>query len=106
MTALNDIQKSIQLRLRSQSIEVLRSAEKATACIHHLMERGCTIQQLTIRPDYAVIEIDEPGEWLLGSIQVRRINGHYRELVMVTRQMECQVQWVKREAHPLLRREG
>lgn len=103
---LDDIKKSIELRLREHSIELQRTVDKAAQCIAHLMEQGCNVHQLTVRRDYAVIEIDRPSDWMKGSIQVRRINGRYREIVMVTKVRDCQVQWIEREAHPLLQREG
>jgi hypothetical protein len=106
MNTLEEVKKGIERRLRAQSIELQATVEKAARCIVHLMEQGCTIQQLTVRSDYAVIDIDQPGEWLKGSIFLSRINGRYRELVKVTKVRGCQVQWVEREAHPLLQKEG
>ncbi|MGO4699836.1 hypothetical protein [Dyella sp. 2RAB6] len=106
MNTLEEVKKNIDMRLRAQSVELQETVQKAAQCIVHLMEQGCTIQQLTVRPDYAVIDIDQPGEWLKGSILLSRINGRYRELVRVTKVRGCQVQWIEREAHPLLQREG
>lgn len=106
MSVLNGIRNAIELRLRNQTVEALRGLEQAGHCISHLLAHGCTVEQITVRRDYVVIDIDQPSSWLQGSICVRRINGRYREVVMVTKVLGCQVQWVERELHPLLRREG
>lgn len=106
MNTLEQVKKSIKLRLRDQSIELKAMVEKAANCIVYLMDHACAIEQVTVRYDYVVIDIAEPSDWLKGSIHVRRVNGGYRELVMVTTVRGCQVQWLVREPHPLLRREG
>ncbi|MEI7036473.1 hypothetical protein [Fulvimonas yonginensis] len=106
MKVLKGIQEAIELRLQRQSVAVLETARKVAKCVTYLHVHGCTVQQVVIRPDYAVIDIDQPSEWLKGSIAVRRVRGDQRELQMVTKVLDCQVQWIVREAHPLLRREG
>lgn len=106
MNTLKAIRSAIELRLRHQSDETLQAVDKAAKCIRFLHLHGCTVQQVTVRPGYAAIDIDEPGAWLQGSICIRRVNGRYREVVMVAKVLGCQVQWVVREAHPLLQREG
>ena len=106
MKTLEQVKENIKLRLRDHSIELKATVEKAAKCIVYLMDHGCAIEQVTVRYDYAVIDIAEPSEWLKGSIHVRRVNGGYRELVMVTTVRGCQVQWLVHEPHPLLQREG
>jgi hypothetical protein len=106
MSVLKNIRDAIELRLRSQTAEALKGLEQAATCVNHLLEHGCTVEQITVRRDYVVIDIDQPSSWLQGSICVRRFNGPYREVVMVTKVLGCQVQWIERELHPLLRREG
>ncbi len=106
MSTLDQIQKRVALSLREQSIELKATASDAVKCIAHLMDHGCTIQQLTVHRDYAVIDIDEPSDWLKGAIKIHRVNGRYRETVLVTKVLNCQVQWVVRERHPLLQREA
>ncbi|MGS1014077.1 hypothetical protein ACVCL0_09210 [Rhodanobacter sp. UC4450_H17] len=106
MSVLNDIRESIQLRLRTQSVAAMRAVDKAAKAIRYLHLHGCTVQQVTIRPDHVVIEIDQPGEWLKGSMHITRVNGRYREVVRVAPVLGCQVQWIEREAHVLLQREG
>lgn len=106
MNALKSIQQAIALRLRSQSNETLVTLRQAEACVIHLHKHCCTVQAVTVRRDYAVIEIDQPSAWLQGSICIRRVNGLHRETTKVAKVMGCQVQWVEREAHVLLQREG
>lgn len=103
MTTLSDIKKAIALRLRHQSVAALAAVDKAAKAIRFLHLHGCTVQQVTVRPGHVTIEIDQPTEWLRGSIHITRVNGHYREVVRVAAVLDCQVQWVEREAHPLLR---
>lgn len=106
MSVLNDIRQSIQQRLRNQSVDALRAVDKAAKVIRYLHLHDCTVQQVTIRPDHVVIDIDQPGQWLKGSIHITRVNGRYREIVKVAPVLGCQVQWIEREAHALLQREG
>ncbi|MHB1273648.1 MAG: hypothetical protein ACYCZD_12940 [Rhodanobacter sp.] len=107
MKALKGIQDAIALRLRSQSNETLATLRRAEKCVTYLHLHQCTVQQVTVRTNYAVIEIDPPRErWLTGSICIRRVNGLTRETTKVAKVMGCQVQWVEREAHVLLQREG
>jgi hypothetical protein len=107
MKALKSIQAAIAMRLKSQSSEALETLRKAEKCVIYLHEHQCTVQTITVRRDYATIEIDPPAtKWLQGSICIRRINGMVREITMVAKVMGCQVQWVEREAHKLLQREG
>lgn len=106
MNPLNIVQDAIALRMQRRSVATLAAVKQAEKCIVFLHLYQCTVHQVTVRNDYAVIDIDQPGEWLQGSISVRRIRGDQRELTMVTKVLGCQVQWVVREAHPLLRREG
>lgn len=106
MSTLATIRAAITLRLKTQSDETLKTVEEAARCIRFLHGHGCTVQQVTVRPGWASVDIDAPGDWLQGSVCIRRVNGRYRELVMVTKVLGCQVQWMVREAHPLLQREG
>lgn len=106
MNVLKSIQKAIALRLHQQSNETLDSLRKAEKCILFLHLHGCTVQHVSVRRDHVVLDIDQPGDWLQGTIFIRRVNGSQRELHRVARVMGCQVQWVEREAHVLLRREG
>lgn len=103
---LKTVQTAIALRLQRRSVATLEALKQAEKCIVFLHAHQATVQQVTVRLDYAVIDIDQPGDWLKGSISVRRIRGDQRELQMVTKVLGCQVQWLVREAHPLLRREG
>lgn len=107
MNALKSIQQAIALRLTSQSNQTLETLRRAEKCMLFLHLHRCTVQQVTVRTDYAVIEIDPPQDkWLTGSIFIRRVNGLHRETTKVAKVMGCQVQWTVREAHELLRREG
>lgn len=106
MSVLKDIQSAIQLRLRSQSNQTLESVRHAVKAVLYLHVHDCNVLEVTVRRDHVIIEIDQPSQWLTGRICVRRINGPYRETVKVTKVLDCQVQWVEREPHPLLRREG
>lgn len=104
---LKAIQEAIALRLRTQSNQTLETLRRAEKCVMYLHLHSCTVQQVTVRRDHAVIEIDPPKEgWLKGSITVRRVNGLLRETTKVTKVMDCQVQWTEREKHPLLQREA
>ena len=106
MNVLKDIKAAINCRLRNQSVQTLDAVDKAAKAIRYLHLHGCTVQQVTVRPGYVVIDIDQPGEWLKGSMHISRVNGPYREIVKVAPVMSCQVQWIERIAHPLLQREG
>ncbi|MFC5525252.1 hypothetical protein ACFPPA_05795 [Rhodanobacter ginsengisoli] len=106
MNVLKSVQKAIALRLSKQSNETLDSLRRAEKCILFLHMHGCTVQNVSVRRDHIVIDIDQPGTWLTGSIFIRRVHGSMRELHRVARVMGCQVQWVEREAHVLLQREG
>jgi hypothetical protein len=106
MNALKGIQDAIALRLQRHSVQVLDSVKRASKCVAFLHVHGCTVQQITVRPDYVEIDINQPTDWLQGSIKVRRVNGYHREWVMVAKVMDCQVQWVVREKHRLLQWEG
>ena len=106
MNVLKGIQQAIALRLSSQSTAVLQAVRKAEKCILFLHLHGTTVQQVTVRSEHIVIDIDKPSDWLQGSVFIRRINGSQRETCMVARVQGCQVQWVEREAHKLLQREG
>lgn len=107
MKSLQGIQQAIALRMSSQSNQTLDTLRRAEKCVIFLHLHRCTVQQVTVRKDHAVIEIDPPQDkWLTGSICIRRVNGLHRETTKVAKVMGCQVQWTVREAHELLRREG
>lgn len=105
-SALKTLRTAIELRLRRHSNLTVIAMKKASACIAHLQLHGCVVQTVTVRRDHVSIEIDQPSAWLQGAIHITRINGRYREIVKVTAVLGCQVQWVEREAHVLLQREG
>lgn len=96
MKALERIRAVVALSLRSQSDEALNGVKQAMACVLHLHDRGCTVQQIVIRPKCVTVEIDPPGEALIGALHINRVNGRYRERVLVTSIVGCQVQWVER----------
>ncbi len=104
MNTLKEVALQMVLRMRSRSDEVMRQLHEAMACAFHLHDRGCIVLQITVRHDYAVIEIDKPAE-LQGALKVTRINGRYREVVRVTRLMGCQVEWTERGLLTPLQRE-
>lgn len=106
MNVLKSVQEAIALRLQRSSAAVLQSVHRAGKCITYLHLHGATVQQVIVRPDHVVIEIDQPSDWLRGSIMLRRVNGYHREIVMVAKVLDCQVQWTVREKHRLLQREG
>lgn len=106
MNALKGLKRAIELRLRRHSNITVTAMKKASACIAHLQLHSCVVQTVTVRRDHISIEIDQPSVWLQGSVHISRINGRYREIVKVTAVHGCQVQWIEREAHPLLQREG
>ncbi|WP_424682958.1 hypothetical protein [Frateuria sp. YIM B11624] len=106
MNALKGIQEAIALRLQRSSAAVQDQLKLAGKCVTFLHVHGCTVQQVTVRPDYVVVDINQPSDWLQGSIKIRRVNGFHRETVMVAKVLDCQVQWVVREKHRLLQREG
>lgn len=106
MSTLNEVKEATQRRLRAYSDETLSALKgKALDCIVELHKSAITVQQITVRRDHVTIDIDDPGQLLTGSFHVSRINGSYREIVKVTAVRGCQVQWVEREKHPLLRGE-
>lgn len=96
MKALESIRSAVALRLRAQSNDAFTNVKLAMACVIHLHDRGCTVREIVIRPKCVSIEIDPPGDALSGSLHINRVNGHYRERVMVTSAVGCQVQWVER----------
>lgn len=101
------IQSAIALRLSNHSNQTLDTIRRAEKCVIYLHLHHCTVLQVTVRKDYAVIEMDPPTDkWLQGSICIRRVNGAHRETTKVAKVMGCQVQWIEREAHVLLQREG
>lgn len=104
--ALKTLRAAIELRLRRHSNLTAIAMKKATACIAHLQLHGCIVQRVTVQRDHVTVEIDQPSSWLQGAIHITRVNGRYREIVRVTAVLGCQVQWVEREAHVLLQREG
>jgi hypothetical protein len=106
MNALKGLKRAIELRLRRHSNLTAIAIKKAAACVAHLQLHGCVVHAVIIRHEHVTVEIDQPGSWLRGSIHITRINGRYREIVKVTAVYGCQVQWVEREAHVLLQREG
>jgi len=97
---------AIHQRLERKSAQVLEQVQVAAKCIVFLHLQGSTVQTVTVRPDYTVIDIDQPGEWLKGSIRLSRVNGYHREVQMVAKVMGCQVQWIVIEKPRLLQREG
>lgn len=107
MKSFKGIKSAIALRLSNHSNQTLDTVRRAEKCVMYLHLHGCTVQQVTVRKDYAVIDMDPPADkWLRGSVCIRRVNGLHRETTMVAKVMGCQVQWVEREAHVLLQREG
>jgi hypothetical protein len=96
MKALERIRSVVALRLRAQSDEALTGVKLAMACVIYLHDRGCTVQQIVIRPKCITVEIDPPADGMHGSLHINRVNGHYRERVMVTHAVGCQVQWIER----------
>jgi hypothetical protein len=105
-SALKTLRAAIELRLRRHSNLTVQSMKKASACIAHLQLHGCIVQTVIVRRDHVTVEIDQPSNWLRGSNHITRVNGRYREIVKVAAVHGCQVQWVEREAHVLLQREG
>lgn len=105
-SVLKDLRTAIELRLRRHSNLTVIAMKKASACIAHLQLHGCVVKRVIVQRDHVSIEIDQPSAWLQGSIHISRINGRYREIVKVTAVHGCQVEWVERELHPLLQREG
>lgn len=106
MNALKGLKRAVALRLRRHSNLTAIAIKKASACVAHLQLHGCVVQSVTIRHDHVTVEIDQPGNWLRGSIHIARVNGRYREIVKVTAVHGCQVQWMEREAPAILQREG
>ena len=105
MSTLSIVKKASEERLRAYSDETLAALKgKALDCIAEMHKHGITVQQVTVRRDHVTIEIDRPSQWLKGSLHVTRINGRFREIVMVAAVKGCQVQWIEQDEHPLLRR--
>lgn len=106
MSVLNAVKTAIDLRLRRHSDDTLTQLRLAEACIVHLHRQGSTVQQVTVRRDHVVIDIDQPGAWITGSVYIRRVHGSVRALHKVGRVMGCQVQWVESEPNPMLQQAG
>ena len=103
MNTLNDVKAAALARLRAHSEATLDAIKgKALDCIVEMHKHGITVQTVTVRNDHVTIEVDGPSQWLKGSIHITRVNGRYREIVMVTSVLGCQVQWVEQEEHPFL----
>ncbi|MGA7438611.1 MAG: hypothetical protein WBW32_10860 [Luteibacter sp.] len=96
MKALESIRTAVAFRLRAQSNDAFTNVKLALACVMHLHDLDCTVKEIVIRPKCVTVEIDPPNGALRGSLHINRVNGHYRERVMVTTALRCQVQWVER----------
>lgn len=100
------LRRAIELWLKRHSNLTVQSMKKASACIAFLQLHGCIVQQVTVRKDHVIIDIDQPGQWLKGSIHITRVHGSVRQVVKTTSVRGCQVNWIELEQHQLLRREG
>ena len=105
-STLKDLRAAIELRLRRHSNLTVQSMKKASACIAHLQLHDCVVERVIVQQSHVTVEIDRPSSWLQGSMHISRVNGRYREVIKVASVRGCQVQWIEREAHPLLQREG
>ena len=103
MSTLSNLKKLSSLRHQIHSEETLAALKgKALDCMVEMHKHGVTVRKITIMREHVTIDIDQPDQWLRGSIHITRVNGGRREIVMVTSVLGCQVQWVKEEEHPFL----